>query len=80
MLPRSRGSSSRTTGAGATFREHGRDLDAGALGQAHHAGPRRQRSELVEDGGLHLADERVQARADIGREQRREAVELGRVG
>ena len=66
-------------GRRARIGEHGGEVHGGALGQAHHAGARRERRELVEDRGLDAADEGVQALAQIGGEPRGEAVELGRI-
>ena len=48
MLPRSRGSSSRITGAGWGSREHPGHRRAGALGDRHHRGAGGQRRELLE--------------------------------
>ena len=79
MLPRSRGSSSRTTGSGSRVGEHRGGIDRAALGQRDHAGGWRQRRELGKDGGLDRTREREQARAQIGGEERREALELDRV-
>ncbi len=62
MLPRSRGSSSRTTGAARRVGEHGARGRPRALGERDHAGRGRQRREPLEDLRLDLARERADAR------------------
>ena len=57
--------------------EHGGGVDAAALGQRHHAGAGRERSELVEHARLDLAGEGVHARAQIGGELGGQAIQLG---